>query len=72
MGVHVCGCVGVWVCGCVGVHVCGCACVWVCMCVGVHMSMKYRLMNFNDTFIECTRLSIFDKNYKRQLVHCSL
>jgi len=31
------GCVGVWVCGCVGVCMCGCVGVWVCQCVGVFL-----------------------------------
>ena len=45
--VRVCVCVGVWVCGCVGVGVgvwvCGCvgvgACVCACVCVCVHVCM---------------------------------
>ena len=49
--VRVGGCVGVWVCGCVGVGcvgvwVCGCVCVGVCVCVCVcvckHVSIYIR------------------------------
>ena len=40
MDVRMCGCVYVWMCGCVDVRMCGCIYVWMCRCADVLIGVR--------------------------------
>ena len=51
--IRVCGCVGVWVCGCV------CGCVWVCGCVMLYIDCQSDVGRF-PVVREVLRASSYD------------